>query len=126
LNDRLGTDKKLSPVIRTAYEVGELSDEELRLAQFIRHCRNDVSHNFAYFTEWSYVVHDHAAVCAKTLLGSISDSWYDVDLSIGKQLSVENCLRMIEEEFGLECLDDKVTYEKDSIRNKYVTERGRE
>lgn len=124
LNDRLRTDKKLSPVIRTAYEDGELSDEEVRLAQFIRHCRNDVSHNFAYFTEWSYVVHHHAAVCAKTLLSSISYSWYGVDLSIGKQLSVENCLRVIEEEFEFEWLDDKVTYEKDSIRDKYVTERG--
>jgi hypothetical protein len=125
LNDRIGSNKRLSPVIRAAYEDGELSDKEVRLTQFIRHCRNDVSHNFAYFTEWSYVVHDHAAVCSKTLLSSISDSWYGVDFRVGEQLSIENCLRVIEEEFGFEWLDDKVTYEKDSIRNEYVTERGR-
>lgn len=126
LNDRLGADKGLSPVIRAAYESGELSDEEVRLVQFIRHCRNDVSHNFAYFTEWSYVVHDHAAVCAKTVLSSISDSWYGVDPGNGDQLSAKNCLRVIEELFGFDWLDDKVTYERDSIRSKYITERGRE
>lgn len=125
LNDRLGTDKELSPVIRAAYEDGKLSNEEVRIAQFIRHCRNDVSHNFAYFTEWSYVVHDHAAVCSKTLLSSISESWYGVDFRVDDHLSVENCLRVIEGEFRFEWLDDKVTYEKDSIRDSYVTERGR-
>jgi len=126
LNDRLGTDKKLSPVIRAAYNNGELSDEEVRLAQFIRLCRNDVSHNFAYFTEWGFMVHDHASVCVKTLLSSISNSWYGVDFRVGDQLSAENCLRVIEEEFGFEWLNDKVTYDDDSIRDRYVTERGRE
>lgn len=126
LEDRLEVDGDLSPLIADAYEDGELSDEEVRLAQFIRQCRNDVSHNFAYFTEWSYVVHDHAAVCAKALLSSLSGSWFGVEFTVGNQLSVENCLRVIEEEFGFEWLDDPATYDDDSIRDRYVTERGRE
>lgn len=126
LNDRLGTNMKLSPVIRAAYNKGELTDEEVRLAQFIRLCRNDVSHNFAYFTEWGFMVHDHASVCVKPLLSSISYSWYGVDFRVGDQLSIENCLRVVEEEFGFEWLNDKVTYDDDSIRDRYVTERGRE
>jgi len=126
LNDRLGTDKDLSPVIRAAYNKRELTGEEVRLAQFIRLCRNDVSHNFAYFTEWDFMVHDHASVCVKPLLSSISNSWYGVDFRVSDQLSIENCLRVVEEKFGFEWLNDKVTYDDDSIRNKYVTERGRE
>lgn len=51
LNERLGTEQKLSPVIREAYEEDEISPQEVKLAQFIRHCRNDVSHNFWYSTE---------------------------------------------------------------------------
>ncbi|QCS43619.1 hypothetical protein [Natrinema versiforme] len=125
LEDRLGVDDGLSPLITDAYEGGELSDEEVRLAQFIRQCRNDVSHNFAYFTEWSYAVHDHASICAKTLLVSLSDSWYGVEFTVGEQLSVENCLRVIEVEFGFEWLDSPATYDDDSIQDKYVTERGR-
>lgn len=126
LEDRLGVDDDLSPLITDAYENGELSDEEVRLAQFIRQCRNDVSHNFAYFTEWSYVIHDHAAVCAKTLLSSLLDSWYGVEFTVGDQLSVENCLQVIEGEFGFEWLDTPATYDDDSIHDRYVTERGRE
>lgn len=126
LEDRLGVDDDLSPLITEAYEDGELSDKEVRLAQFIRQCRNDVSHNFAYFTEWSYAVHDHASVCAKTLLSSLSDSWYGVEFTVGDQLSVENCLRVIEEEFGFEWLDGPATYNDDSIKDRYVTERGRD
>jgi len=126
LNDRLGTDKKLSPVIRKAHQRNKLSDEEVRLCQFIRHCRNDASHNFSYFTEWSYIVHDHAAVCSKTLLSSISNSWYGVDFQVNNRLSVDNCIWIIESEFGFEWSDENVTYEKDSIKNKYITKRGRE
>jgi len=126
LEDRLGVDDDLSPLITDGYEDGILSDEEVRLAQFIRQCRNDVSHNFAYFPEWSYVVHDHAAVCAKTLLSSLSDSWYGVEFTVGDQLSIENCIRVIEEEFGFTWLDSPATYDDDSICDNFVTERGRE
>jgi len=126
LEDRLDSNDSLSPLIRTAYQEGELSDEEVRLAQFIRHCRNDVSHNFAYFPEWSYVIHDHASRCVQPLLSSISDSWYGVDFQVGDQWPIENCLRVIDEEFGFDWLDEKVTYEKGSIREKYVTDRGQE
>ena len=126
LEDRLGVDDDLSPLITDGYEDGELSDEEVRLARFIRQCRNDVSHNFAYFPEWSFVVHNHSSVCAKTLLSSLSNSWYGVEFTVGEQLSIENCIRVIEEEFGFKWLDSPATYEDDSIYDNYVTERGRE
>lgn len=124
LNDRIGTDQKLSPVITDAYEEDELSMQQLRLCQFIRHCRNDVSHNFAYHTEWDFAVHDHAALCVMTVLNSLVDSWYGAGFRLRQRLSEERCIRVIEELFGLEWLEEPLTYKK-SIHPRYGNQPSR-
>lgn len=125
LEDRFGEDKDLSPLIRCAADKDELNEQEVKMAQFIRHCRNDVAHNFAYYPEWDYRTHDHATICVPTLLNSITDSWWGVDFGIGQWINPNQCVRVIEEEFQLDWKPDVPTYDKDSMREKYVTKRGR-
>ena len=124
LEDQLNRDGNLSPLIMEAHKEGELNEQQVKLAQFIRHCRNDVAHNFAYYPEWDYRTHDHAAICVPTLLNSMTASWWGVEFGIGQQLTPNRCIRVIEEEFMMEWNPDVPTYEWDSMREKYVTERG--
>lgn len=119
LNERLDTDERLSPILREAYLADEITEDELRLSQFIRLCRNDVSHNFWYDTEWSYAVHQHAALCAVTLLLSLLDSWYGVDWYVEERLSISKCIRVVEGEFRFEWDIENHTYNKNSIYEKY-------
>jgi len=125
LNERIeeeDADKDLSPVIREARKEHVLTFEEAKLAQFIRHCRNDASHNFFYNTEMGFVVHDHAAVCAVTLLNSLLDSWYGVEWYVENRISTELCIRLIEEEFGFEWIPQNLTYDKNSLEERYVNQ----
>jgi hypothetical protein len=114
LNERIAegdTDKDLSPVIREARKEHVLTFEEIKLAQFIRHCRNDASHNLFYNTEMGFVVHHHAAVCVVTLLNSLLESWYGVEWNVENRISAELGIRLIEQEFGFEWIPERLTYD---------------
>ncbi|MBX0286605.1 hypothetical protein EGH22_09725 [Halomicroarcula sp. F28] len=118
-NERIGCGKNLYNVIIEAYAVGEITDSEVRLAQFIRLCRNDVSHNFSYDTEYGFEVHDHAAICTVTLLNSLLASWFGSQWYVETRLSIGNCIRVVENEFGFEWDSEDTTYEKYSLDPKY-------
>jgi hypothetical protein len=120
-NERMSIDERLYHAIKTAADADEITDSQLKLAQFIRVCRNDVAHNFSYDTEYDFRVHDHAAICAVTLLNSLKDSWFDFHWYVENRLSVENCIRVIEGEFEFEWIQDpdELTYIKDSLAPKY-------
>lgn len=119
LKERLQEELRLSRALTKGYRQGELTLQELKLAQFIRHCRNDVSHNFWHDTEWSFIIHHHGSVCSITLLYSLLESWYDVGWYVDRELNAENCLRVIEGEFEFEWDEEHLTYEKDSISPRY-------
>ena len=120
LNERLETDLDLSPVIRKAGEENEINDTELRLAQFVRLCRNDIAHNHPFDPEYSFWVHKHGARAAIALLNSLRESWYDFDWYVENDLSPENCVKVIEMEFEFEWNPDKSTYEWQSLKDEYV------
>jgi len=110
----------LSPAIREAYKQNELNESELKLAQFIRHSRNDASHNLFYNTESGFEVHNHAALCTITLLNSLLKSWYNSEWYVDSRLSSDLCIRVIEGEFGYEWDAKNYTYDKDSLHDRYV------
>lgn len=124
LEDHLNEEDNLSPLIRAASDKGELKEQEVKMTQFIRHCRNDVAHNFAYYPEWDYRTHDHAATCVPTLLNSITNSWWDVEFGISQRLTPDQCVRIIEGEFRMQWIPEVPTYDSDSMREKYVRSRG--
>lgn len=119
LSERMESTNDLDDLIRKGSENGVLSSNEERLAQFIRACRNDVSHNFWLETEWSYIVHNHAALCVITLLNSLLESWYGQQWYVKNRLSAKRCLRVIEEEFLLEWNVSERYWEYDSIDEEY-------
>lgn len=119
ISERIDTDDDLDDLIRTAAEEDVLDQDEERLAQFIRACRNDVGHNFWLETEWGYLVHDHAAICVVTLLNSLLHSWYGPQWYVKDRLSTERCLRIIEGEFGLEWDNDEKYWDYDTMRPRY-------
>lgn len=119
LNERLGCDKRLYHVIVEAKRRGEIDESEVKLAQFIRLCRNDVGHNFSYDTENGFEVHDHAALCCVTLLNSLLASWFNSRWYVEDRLSAQNCIRVIKDEFGFEWDADEVAYRKYSVDSEY-------
>lgn len=130
LSDRTDSDGNLNGLIRSASEDDVFTNTEERLAQFIRACRNDVSHNFWLETEWGFTLHDHAAICVVTLLKSLLDSWYDQDWYVENRLSAKRCLRVIEGEFGLEWDDENRHWDYDTLNPRYerlqdLTEEGK-
>lgn len=118
-NERIGCDKDLYDVIVEAEDCGEITESQAKLAQFIRLCRNDVGHNFSYDTEYGFDVHDHAAICTVTLLNSLLASWFGSQWYVETRLSIENCIRVIEDEFGFEWDSGEITYEKYSMDAAY-------
>ena len=129
LTERTGLDGNLNALIRNAGKDGVLTDSEEKLAQFIRACRNDVSHNFWLETEWGFPVHDHAAICVITLFNSLLNSWYDQGWYVEDRLSTKRCLRIIEGEFGFEWDGDERYWDYDTInpwheRLQDLTEEG--
>jgi hypothetical protein len=118
-NERLGCDKDLYSVIVEAEDSDEISESQVKLAQFIRLCRNDVGHNFSYDTEYGFEVHDHAAICTVTLLNSLLAYWFGSKWYVETRLSIENCIRVIEKEFGFDWDSSEVTYRKYSMNSTY-------
>lgn len=118
-NERIGCDERLYDVIVEAKDSGVITGSQVKLAQFIRLCRNDVGHNFSYDTEYSFEVHDHAAICTVTLLNSLLATWFGSQWYVETRLSVENCIRVIEGEFGFGWDSGEVTYEKYSMDPTY-------
>lgn len=119
LSERMESTDDLDDLIRTGSENEVLSSSEEKLAQYIRACRNDVSHNFWLETEWSYVVHNHAALCVITLLNSLLESWYGQQWYVKNRLSAKRCLRVVKDEFSLEWNASKRYWRYDSIDEKY-------
>ncbi|GAA0470775.1 hypothetical protein MUK72_07340 [Halococcus dombrowskii] len=122
LSDRMDADDNLDSLIRTAGENDVFAKDEEKIAQFIRACRNDVSHNFWLETEWGYLVHDHAAICVVTLLNSLLNSWYGKKWYVKNRLSTDRCLRIIENEFGFEWNNNKKYWNYNSIKARYERE----
>lgn len=118
-NERIGCDKDLYDVIVEAKDYGEISEPQTKLAQFIRLCRNDVGHNFSFDTEYGFEVHDHGAICCITILNSLLALWYRSKWYVETRLSIQNCIRVIEGEFGFKWDSDELTYEKYSMDSKY-------
>lgn len=118
-NERIGCDKRLYNVILETEKNGEMTESQAKLAQFIRLCRNDVGHNFSYDTEYGFKVYDHAAICSVTLLNSLLASWFGSRWYVKTQLSIGNCIRVIEGEFGFEWDSGEVTYVKYSMDSAY-------
>lgn len=97
-----------------------VTDPQLRVIQFIRLVRNDAAHNFSYDTEYGYRVHRHAATCVVTLLLSLMDSWFgfdwfDAELFVESQLSIEQCIYVVEEHFGFDWDSEEEWYVKYSL-----------
>lgn len=97
----------------------EMTGTETRLAQFIRLCRNDIGHNFAFDTEYSFEVHDHAAIAGVALLNSLRESWFNYDWYVENRLSAANCVRVVEGVFGFEWEPENDTYGKYSMNEEY-------
>lgn len=121
---KLGSEDNFGSVIEDVSEEGIITDLQLRLVQFVRLVRNDAAHNFSYDTEYGFQVHDHAATCVVTLLVSLLESWFgfdwfDVELFVEPQLSVEQCIRVVEEEFGFEWDAEKEGYGRFSLVDEY-------
>lgn len=124
LRSRLDSDGKFGSVISDASEKEIITEPQLKLVQFIRLVRNDAAHNFSYQTEYAFAVHHHAADCVVTLLISLMESWFgyewfDVGLFVESRLSVEQCIRVIEGEFGFEWDSGKGAYSDSSLSEKY-------
>lgn len=103
LSERLGSTSSLAELIEEAADAGEMTEEEERLAQFVRECRNDAGHNFWLETEYSYVVHEHGVISLLALLESMLASWFSTRWgTVPPRLTPERCLRIIEQEFSFE------------------------
>lgn len=125
LKEELDQDVKLYHLLCNANDKDKLTDEQLRLGQFIRVCRNDAAHNFAYSTEHDFRVHDHAAISATTLLRTICYDWFEFYVPGDVILTEDLCLRIIDGEFKFEWDSNNQTYQKHSCRERYLHPRMR-
>jgi hypothetical protein len=107
--------------IQTAQDEGFFSDEQERLAQFIRDVRNDAAHNFWLETEWSFVIHEFAGIAGITLLHDLLIDMGVSSWSVKPDLEIGNTFRVIEDEFGFEWDEDEREW-SNNPRERYIRE----
>lgn len=107
--------------IRTARDEDVLTEEQEQLAQFIREVRNDAAHNFWLETEWSFVIHEFAAIAGITLLDDMLEEMGVSSMPVDPELSLNNAIRVIEAEFEFEWLQDDRGW-SNSPRERYQRE----
>ncbi|KZN23690.1 hypothetical protein A4G99_12505 [Haladaptatus sp. R4] len=113
------SDSKLYYRIQTASDEELFTEEQEKLAQFIRDVRNDASHNFWIETEMSYAIHDFAAISSITFLEKLLHQIGVTKWHVESRISIENALRVIEEEFEFDWDPDEREW-CNGPREKYV------
>ncbi|ELZ45638.1 hypothetical protein C464_11990 [Halorubrum coriense DSM 10284] len=114
-------DSNLYYRIQTARDEEVFSEQQERLAQFLRDVRNDAAHNFWLETEWSFVIHEFAGIVAITLLDDVLRDLGITSWPVEPNLSWGNVFRVIEDEFGFEWDEDEREW-SDIPREKYQRE----
>lgn len=108
--------------INTAGDEGVLTQEQEKIAQCIRDTRNDAAHNFWMETEWSYVIHEFAAIASLTLLDNfLNENLGVTSWPVEPQLDMSRALRVVEGEFGFEWDSDSEEW-SNGPREKYERE----
>ena len=111
-------DSNLYYRIQTARDEGVFSEQQERLAQFIRDARNDAAHNFWLETEWSFVIHEFAGIAGITLLDDVLRDLGITSWPVEPNLSWSNVFRVMESEFGFEWDEDEREW-SDTPRKRY-------
>ena len=104
--------------IQTAADEDFFTEQEEKLAQFIRDVRNDAGHNFWVETEMSYAIHDLAAIVSITLLDRILRKKGITSWPVQSQIGIGSALRVVESEFGFIWDSDEREWD-DGPREKY-------